>query len=96
MIVKNSIDEKLLELQWKKDEEISGVMKAEWSGSKLSLTELMGFFGQVDTNSNGRPFVVTDDQISNPSKHVMTTEDNEVILMQQDTSASLSQTTPCE
>ena len=77
MIVKDSVEEKMLALQLKKDREINGVMDAKWESSKLSLEELMGFFGQVGTNENGQPFIITDGQMPNPSAHVMVTEDNE-------------------
>ena len=93
VIIKDSIDEKLLALQQKKEGEISSVMKGEWT-SRLSLTDLMSFLGQVDTDENGRPFIVTENKTPNLSEHVMVTENNEVVLMEQDSFASLRETTP--
>ncbi|KAL8856871.1 MAG: hypothetical protein Q9178_006588 [Gyalolechia marmorata] len=60
-VAKNTVDEKLLEMQKRKEEEIGGAMDDEKMLQALSLEELMGLFGQVGVDEEGKGFIFVDD-----------------------------------
>lgn len=61
-VAKNTVDEKLLEMQKRKEEEIGGAMDDEKMLQALSLEELMGLFGQVGVDEQGKGFILVDDE----------------------------------
>ncbi|KAL8912493.1 MAG: hypothetical protein Q9171_002506 [Xanthocarpia ochracea] len=61
-VAKNTVDEKLLEMQKRKEEEIGGAMDDEKMLQALSLEELIGLFGQVEVDEQGKGFILVDDE----------------------------------
>jgi hypothetical protein len=60
--VKNSVDERLIEMQERKEKEIDSVMKedAGAKASKMGIRDLMRLFGNIRDDEEGRPFIMTD------------------------------------
>lgn len=80
MVVTNSIDDKLLALQERKDKEIGSIMKEELN-KKMTMKDLMDLFGVVGSNDRSREYVInSQDRDPAPPEHVMITEDNEEYL----------------
>ncbi|KAH8728805.1 SNF2 family N-terminal domain-containing protein [Phaeosphaeriaceae sp. PMI808] len=61
LCVNNTIDQRLVEMQERKQKEIAGVMEAdnEWK-SKMDIRDLMRLFGNLEEDSSGRPFIMVD------------------------------------
>ena len=60
-IIKDSVDEKLQEMQIRKDAIISTAMNDRKALSSLSVEDLMRLFGEVKFDKNKRPFIAMDD-----------------------------------
>ncbi|KAF2451686.1 hypothetical protein P171DRAFT_401395 [Karstenula rhodostoma CBS 690.94] len=60
--VKNTVDERLMEMQERKEKEIDSVMKedAGAKASKMGIRDLMRLFGNIRDDEQGRPFILTD------------------------------------
>lgn len=60
--VKTSVDERLVEMQERKQAEIDSVMKEDAAAraSKMSIRDLMRLFGNLEEDENGRPFILID------------------------------------
>ncbi|KAJ4301538.1 hypothetical protein N0V90_003631 [Kalmusia sp. IMI 367209] len=59
--VKNTVDERLIQMQEKKQKEIDSVMKDDGSKvKKMSIRDLMRLFGNLQEDNNGRPFILID------------------------------------
>ncbi|OCL08694.1 hypothetical protein AOQ84DRAFT_35896 [Glonium stellatum] len=62
--VKNTVDEKLIQMQEKKQAEIDDVMEDDGTRlKKLTLKELMRLFGPIREEEDGTPFILVDDPI---------------------------------
>lgn len=74
--VKNTVDDRLVEMQEKKQKEIDEVMddKNE-TAKKLSVRDLMRLFGNLDEDSTGRPFIMVDNP--NPAGGFAADQDDE-------------------
>ena len=61
--VRNTVDERLIEMQERKQKEIDSVMKEDIAAKagKLELRDLMRLFGNLIDDSEGRPFILVDD-----------------------------------
>lgn len=80
MVVADSIDDRLLALQERKEKEIGSIMKEEMN-KKMTVKDLMGLFGAVGTDDHGREYIITShDREPAPPTHIMVTEDNEEYL----------------
>lgn len=64
-IVKKTVDEELEKMQKRKALPIAEAIDNPIVGEKLSLHELMGLFGQVAEDAEGKPFVVAEDEGEN-------------------------------
>jgi hypothetical protein len=80
LCVKNTIDQRLIAMQDRKQKEIDGVMenKGEWKSRyvffveprawkhladtclRMNIRELMRLFGNLDEDSDGKPFIMVD------------------------------------
>ncbi|KAI8942436.1 hypothetical protein NX059_000506 [Plenodomus lindquistii] len=59
--VKNTVDQQLINMQKRKDAEIEAVMEdGGKTKSKMSIRDLMRLFGNLDDDSEGRPFIMVD------------------------------------
>ncbi|KAF2682087.1 hypothetical protein K458DRAFT_370647 [Lentithecium fluviatile CBS 122367] len=62
--VRNTVDERLIQMQEKKQKEIDEVMEDKnKTATNMSVRDLMRLFGNIQEDSNGTPFIVVD----NPS-----------------------------
>lgn len=66
-IVKNTVDEKIENLQREKALAIAEVIDNPNVKEKVSLPELMGLFGRVVDDADGKPFIVAEDESENDS-----------------------------
>ncbi|KAL5399978.1 hypothetical protein PMIN06_012687 [Paraphaeosphaeria minitans] len=59
--VKNTVDERLIEMQERKEKEIDSVMKedAGAKAGKMGIRDLMRLFGSLREDEQGRPFILT-------------------------------------
>lgn len=62
LIAANTVDEQMVQMQQRKETEINGVMVSERLKKKLTLTELMGLFGKVGEDEQGRSFILVEEQ----------------------------------
>ncbi|KAL6719078.1 hypothetical protein ACLMJK_003313 [Lecanora helva] len=60
-VIKDTIDERLLRMQKRKDRIIEAAMDDRTVLSKLTLEDMMQLFGDVAYNDNAKPFIYTDD-----------------------------------
>ncbi|KAJ4986313.1 SNF2 family domain-containing protein [Stagonosporopsis vannaccii] len=66
MCVKNTVDERLIEMQKKKQREIDEVMEDRGKKTRkqvlpcLDIADLMRLFGNIEEGEDGRPFIVVD------------------------------------
>lgn len=60
LVVRETIDEKLVELQKQKDEAIFAAIDDNRMLGKLSITNLMRLFGPVSHDNKGTPFIMVD------------------------------------
>ncbi|KAK7187621.1 SNF2 family domain-containing protein [Paraphaeosphaeria sporulosa] len=60
--VKNTVDERLIQMQERKEKEIDSVMKddAGAKARKMGIRDLMRLFGSVGDDEEGRPFILAD------------------------------------
>jgi hypothetical protein len=60
--VKNSVDERLIQMQERKEKEIDRVMKedAGAKAGKMGIRDLMRLFGNIRDDEEGRPFILVD------------------------------------
>jgi len=60
--VKNTVDERLIQMQERKEKEIDSVMNADAGAKtrKMKLRDLMRLFGNIRDDEYGRPFIMTD------------------------------------
>ncbi|KAF2188287.1 hypothetical protein K469DRAFT_627819 [Zopfia rhizophila CBS 207.26] len=59
--VKNTVDQRLIDMQERKKKEIDEVMEADGSTvKKMSIRDLMRLFGPVADDKNGKPFIMVD------------------------------------
>ncbi|KAK8249972.1 SNF2 family N-terminal domain-containing protein [Phyllosticta capitalensis] len=65
-VVKGTIDEKLLAMQKRKLKQIDAVMGDANSNKKLTMTELLQLFGQVEEDSQGKQFIVVENKHTVP------------------------------
>ncbi|KAL8951909.1 MAG: hypothetical protein Q9222_002154 [Ikaeria aurantiellina] len=61
-VAKNTVDQKLLEMQKKKEENVKHAIDDEKMLEALTIRELMGLFGDVQLDENDKPFIVVDDK----------------------------------
>lgn len=61
LVVKNTIDEAIVALQDSKQISIDDAMDESKRKEKISPTELMGLFGKIATDDDGRHVVFADD-----------------------------------
>ena len=61
-IIQDSIDERLLRMQERKEKEINKVIGNKEFLSSLTMDELMTLFGEVRHNENNVPFIVVEEQ----------------------------------
>lgn len=60
--VENTVDEDLVEMQERKQEEIDGIMENGGTTSKkLTTKELMRLFGPLEEDDEGTPFILVPD-----------------------------------
>ena len=61
--VKNTVDERLIEMQERKQKEIDAVMNDDLPGrvGKMDTRDLMRLFGYVRDDENGRPYILVND-----------------------------------
>lgn len=61
--VKNTVDERLIQMQERKEKEIDSVMKedAGAKAGKMSIRDMLRLFGNVHDDEQGRPFIWTND-----------------------------------
>lgn len=62
LIAANTVDEQLVTMQRRKETEINGVMVSSGLKRKLTLTELMGLFGKVGEDEQGRSFILVEEE----------------------------------
>lgn len=62
LVVKNTVDEKLQEIQDEKEKAIGAAIDDNTMLEKLSLQDLMGLFGPVTLDDNRKPFILVDDE----------------------------------
>lgn len=62
VVVKNTVDEKLQEMQEAKARVIGGALDDEKMLGALSLEDLMRLFGTVKMDENSKPFILVDDE----------------------------------
>lgn len=67
-MVRDTVDEKLLEMQKEKKEVIGAAMDDRTVMPELSLTELMKLFGDVAYDENSKPFILVDDMVDTGAK----------------------------
>ena len=60
-VVKDTIDETLREMQAEKEKAIGGAIDDTKMLKRMLMPELMRLFGPVGEDSNGRPFILVDD-----------------------------------
>ncbi|KAF1839467.1 hypothetical protein BDW02DRAFT_635750 [Decorospora gaudefroyi] len=63
LCVKNTVDERLIEMQERKEEEIASVMENDGRTLKkqvMNIGELMKLFGNLAEDSEGKPFILVD------------------------------------
>jgi hypothetical protein len=60
--VKNTIDERILAIQQRKQAEIDPVMKSSSERKNLTVKELMNLFGSVEEQEGGKPFIIVEDK----------------------------------
>ncbi|KAF2032710.1 hypothetical protein EK21DRAFT_98852 [Setomelanomma holmii] len=61
LCVRNTIDERLVEMQKRKDKEINEVMEDNGkTTSKLGIRDLMRLFGNLNDDADGKPFILVD------------------------------------
>lgn len=60
--VSNTVDERLIQMQERKEKEIDSVMKedAGAKAGKMGIRDLMRLFGNIRDDDQGRPFILTD------------------------------------
>ncbi|KAL8709909.1 MAG: hypothetical protein Q9220_005359 [cf. Caloplaca sp. 1 TL-2023] len=61
-VVKNTVDEKLMQMQKAKAEKIGHAIDDEKMLGALTIRELMGLFGEVRLDANDKPFILVDDE----------------------------------
>jgi len=62
LIAADTVDVQMVQMQQKKDTEINRVMVSEKLKRKLTLTELMGLFGKVGEDEQGRSFILVEEE----------------------------------
>ncbi|KAL8774469.1 MAG: hypothetical protein Q9209_000842 [Squamulea sp. 1 TL-2023] len=60
-VARNTVDDKLQQMQEHKARAVGEAIDDESILKALSLHELLGLFGQVDTNDQEHPFIIVDD-----------------------------------
>lgn len=60
-VIKDTIDERLLNMQKRKDKIIEATIDDRTVLSKFSLEDMMKLFGDVVLDENAKPFIFTDD-----------------------------------
>jgi len=61
LCVKNTIDQRLINMQQRKDKEIAKVMDDDGTRvQKMDMRKLMKLFGNLEEDSEGRPFIMVD------------------------------------
>ncbi|KAF9694487.1 hypothetical protein EKO04_007498 [Ascochyta lentis] len=61
LCVKDTVDERLIQMQETKQKEIDGVMEDRGKKTRnLDIADLMRLFGNIDETDDGRPFIVVD------------------------------------
>jgi len=59
--VKNTVDEKLIDMQKRKDAEIKAVMDHDGKKvTKMNILDLMKLFGNLEEDEEGRPFIMVE------------------------------------
>ena len=66
MFAKNTVDERILKLQQKKQENIDAVMDPDvtFKKTKMTIKELLGLFGNVSQDDKGRYFLVPEENVN--------------------------------
>ncbi|KAL8832225.1 MAG: hypothetical protein Q9191_000395 [Dirinaria sp. TL-2023a] len=70
-IVQDTVDEKLIEMQERKREEISKAMDENKILQKMTVQELMELFGPVKTDNDGAPFIYVEEDLDSDSDHLI-------------------------
>ncbi|KAK3112221.1 hypothetical protein LTR53_011737 [Teratosphaeriaceae sp. CCFEE 6253] len=66
-VIRNTIDEAMMAMKERKQMEIDEVMAdPENKKRNLSVTEMMGLFGEVSEDSSGRPFIFAEEDAERP------------------------------
>ncbi|KAF2432590.1 hypothetical protein EJ08DRAFT_695349 [Tothia fuscella] len=67
-VVEKTVDENMIRMQERKQHEIDRVMDGE-KRKKLTITELLSLFGEVEEGDDGQPFILVEDRhtIPNPA-----------------------------
>ncbi|KAH7088900.1 SNF2 family N-terminal domain-containing protein [Paraphoma chrysanthemicola] len=61
LCVKNTVDTRLMDMQERKEKEISEVMEDDGERmKKMSIVDLMRLFGNLDEDAEGKPFILVD------------------------------------
>jgi len=68
LIAADTVDDEMVLMQQKKDKEINGVMVNEKLKGKLTFTELMGLFGKVGEDEQGRSFILVEEDKNKKSR----------------------------
>jgi SNF2 family DNA or RNA helicase len=77
LITADSVDTDLVQMQERKEEEIQGVLNAPEARKKMSMQELLGLFGTVNQDEDGRTFVIVDDGTKGRAERVGEEEDDD-------------------
>jgi hypothetical protein len=67
LVIKNTIDQSMMDLKERKRMEIDEVMSAEKLKDKLSVTDLMQLFNPIGEDEEGMPFIFADEELEHPS-----------------------------
>ncbi|KAF1992922.1 hypothetical protein P154DRAFT_451550 [Amniculicola lignicola CBS 123094] len=68
--VRNTVDQRIMEMQERKQEEIDEIMNDDGAKfKKLDDKDLLRLFGAIDMDEDGRPFIITNDSDSRGGFH---------------------------
>jgi hypothetical protein len=67
LVIKNTIDQSMMDLKERKRVEIDEVMSSERLKDKLSVQDLMSLFNPVAMDEEGVPFIFADEELGDPS-----------------------------
>jgi hypothetical protein len=67
LVIKNTIDQSMMDLKERKRVEIDEVMSSNKLKDKLSVRDLMGLFNPVAEDEEGVPFIFADEELGEPS-----------------------------